>query len=53
MHFKTPKCAYPIAGVTDFLQGKKHVRRIDNSEVDFEAEKLPVTTEIVQLQPAM
>ena len=53
MHFKTAKCAYPIADVEDFLQGKKHVRRIDNSEVDFEVEKLPVTTEIVQLRPAM
>ena len=53
MHFKTPKCTYPIAEVTDFLKGKKHVRVIDDSEADFEAEKLPVTTEIVQLRPAM
>ena len=53
MHFKTPRCTYPIADVMNFLQGKKHVRRIDNSEVDFEVEKLPVTTEIVQLRPAM
>jgi hypothetical protein len=53
MHFRTPKCAYPIADVEDFLKGKKNVRRIDNSEVDFEAERLPVTTEIVLLQPPM
>jgi L-ascorbate metabolism protein UlaG (beta-lactamase superfamily) len=53
MHFRTPKCAYPIADVEDFLKGKKNVRRIDNSEVDFEAEKLPATTEIVLLQPSM
>ena len=53
MHFRTPKCAYPIADVDVFLKGKKKVRRIDNSEVDFEADKLPTTMEIVLLRPAM
>jgi L-ascorbate metabolism protein UlaG (beta-lactamase superfamily) len=53
MHYKTPKCTYPIAGVEDFLKGKNNVKRIDNSEVDFELENLPVTAEIVILQPAM
>lgn len=53
MHFKTPKCTYPIADVEDFLKGKKNVRRIDNSEVDFEVEKLPANTEILILHPSM
>jgi len=53
MHFKTPKCAYPIAGVEDFLKGKKNVRRAGSSEVEFEREKLPAVTEIVLLQPAL
>ena len=53
MHFKTPKCAYPIAGVEDFLRGKKDVRRVGGSEVDVEQEKLPAATEIVLLQPAL
>ena len=53
MHFKTPKCAYPIADVEDFLKSKENVRRIDNSEVDFERENLPAVTEIVLLGPAM
>jgi len=53
MHFKTPKCTYPIADVEDFLKGKKNVRRIDNSEVDFEVEKLPANTEILILRPSM
>jgi L-ascorbate metabolism protein UlaG (beta-lactamase superfamily) len=53
MHFKTPKCAYPIAGVEDFLKGKKNVRRVGNSEVEFEIEKLQAATEIVLLQPAL
>jgi len=53
MHFKTPKCAYPIAGVEDFLKGKKNVRKVMDSEVDLEQEKLPAATEIVLLQPAL
>ena len=53
MHFKTPRCAYPIAGVEDFLKGKKGVRGVRDSEVDLEQEKLPAATEIVLLQPAL
>ena len=53
MHFKTPKCAYTIAGVEDFLKGKKNVRRVGGSEVDFERKRLPAATEIVLLQPAL
>ena len=53
MHFKTPRCAYPIAGVEDFLKGKKGVRGVRDSEVDLEQEKLPAATEIVLLRPAL
>jgi L-ascorbate metabolism protein UlaG (beta-lactamase superfamily) len=53
MHFKTPKCAYPIAGIEGFLKGKKNVRKVMDSEVEFEREKLPAATEIVLLQPAL
>ena len=53
MHFKTPRCAFPIAGVEDFLNGKKNVRKVGGSEADFERERLPVATEIVLLQPAL
>jgi L-ascorbate metabolism protein UlaG (beta-lactamase superfamily) len=53
MHFKTPKCAYPIAGVEDFLKGKKNVRKVGGSEADFERKRLPVATEIMLLQPAL
>jgi L-ascorbate metabolism protein UlaG (beta-lactamase superfamily) len=52
MHFKTSKCAYPIADVEHFLKGKKTVRRVEDSEVDFERERLPATAEIVLLRPA-
>jgi L-ascorbate metabolism protein UlaG (beta-lactamase superfamily) len=53
MHFKTSKCAYPIAGVEDFLKGKKNVRKTMASEVEFQREELPIATEIVLLQPAL
>jgi len=53
MHFRTPKCAYPIAGVEDFLKGKKNVRRVGDSEAEFEREGLPAATEVVLLQPAL
>ena len=53
MHFKTPKCAYPIAGVEDFLRGKKDVRKAGDNEVEFEGEKLRAATEIVLLEPAL
>ena len=51
MHFKTPKCAYPIATVDDFLKNKKGVRRVDSSEIEFKFGELPATTEIVVLKP--
>jgi len=53
MHFKTPKCAYPIAGVEEFLKGKKGVRKVAGSDVEVEREDLPTGTEIVLLQPAL
>lgn len=53
MHFKTSKCAYPIAGVEDFLKGKRNVRKTTASEIEFHREKLPTVTEIVVLQPAV
>jgi L-ascorbate metabolism protein UlaG (beta-lactamase superfamily) len=53
MHFKTPKCAYPLVGVEDFLKGKRNVRKVGSSEVEFERGKLPAPTEIVLLQPAL
>jgi L-ascorbate metabolism protein UlaG (beta-lactamase superfamily) len=53
MHFKTSKCAYPISGVEDFLRGKQNVRKVGGSEVEFEREKLPTSTEIVLLEPAL
>jgi L-ascorbate metabolism protein UlaG (beta-lactamase superfamily) len=53
MHYKTPQCDFPIAGVEDFLAGKKNVKKLNSSEMEFKSGKLPETTEIVILQPAL
>ncbi len=53
MHFKTEKCTYPIATADEFLQGKKGVIKQNTSEVELKKDKLPATTEIVVLKPAL
>lgn len=53
MHYKTSKLDYPVAGVEDFLKGKKNVKKIDSSEVELKAGQLPGATEIVVLKHAM
>ena len=53
MHFKTGKCGYPIAGVDDFLKGRKNVRRIGVSEMEIRKEQLPAATETVVLEAAL
>lgn len=52
MHFKTPKCDFPISQVDDFLAGKPNVKRLNSSEAGFKASELPQNIEIVVLQPA-
>ncbi len=53
MHYNTSKCNYPIAGVDDFSKGKRNVKRLDASEVEFKAAELPAETQIVVLKPAL
>lgn len=53
MHYKTDKVSLPIVGVEDFLKGKKNVSRLDASEVEFKAGKLPAETQIVVLKSAL
>jgi len=53
MHFKNDKCAFPIAGVDEFLKGKKGVSRLDASEIEFKQAELPATTQIIVLKPAL
>ena len=51
MHFKTPQCTYPIAGVDDFLRNRENVKKMDSSEAEFRLEELPTVTEIIVLKP--
>ena len=53
MHYKNDRCAFPIADVDGFLQGKEGVSRLDTSEVEFKQGELPATTKIVVLKPAL
>jgi L-ascorbate metabolism protein UlaG (beta-lactamase superfamily) len=53
MHFKTTDCTYPLAGVENFLKGKKDVIQVEDSELEFEQERFPAATKIVLLQPAL
>ncbi|MDD4875551.1 MAG: MBL fold metallo-hydrolase [Dehalococcoidales bacterium] len=53
MHFQNDKCAFPIAGVDEFLKGKKDINQLDTSEVDLVQGELPITTTIIVLEPAL
>ena len=53
MHFKNSKCNFPIAGVEEFLRGKKDISQPDASEVEFRAGEMPPTTQIIVLKPAL
>lgn len=53
MHFKTDKCAFPIASVEEFVDGESNVRRPGTYGVRYTREDLPVETEIVVLEHAL
>lgn len=54
MHYKTDKCpSFPVTGVEPFLTGKKNVKRVDATEVEFTKGQLPSDTEIVVLKHAL
>jgi len=53
MHVSNKKCAFPIAGVEEFLKGKSNVKRTGASEAEFRKENLPAKTEIIVLEPAL
>jgi L-ascorbate metabolism protein UlaG (beta-lactamase superfamily) len=50
MHYKNSKVEYPLAGVDEFLKGKKNVRKLNSSAIEIRKETLPEETEIVVLQ---
>ncbi len=53
MHFKTPRCGFPLAVVEDFTKGKPAVKTLQASEAEIKKETLPKTPEIIVLQPAL
>jgi L-ascorbate metabolism protein UlaG (beta-lactamase superfamily) len=53
MHYRTEKSFPDIAGVDEFIKGKSNVTRQDSSEVEFKAGKLPATSQIIVLKPAL
>lgn len=53
MHFRTPKCDFPISGSGDFIRGKKDVKKMDSSQVELKLGELPAATEILVLKPAL
>ncbi len=53
MHYKNDRCAFPIAGVEEFLRGKKEVSRLDASQVEFKPGELPPSTKVIVLKPAL
>ncbi len=53
MHYKTPKCEFPIAPVEDFTKGKGGVRVEKAAEVEITKGALPEKPEILVLQHAL
>lgn len=53
MHFKTPKCDFPIDGVEIFTSNKRGVKTVDSAEIEITKEKLPKESEILVMQFAL
>lgn len=53
MHYKTAKCELPISGVEEFVKGKTNAKKAGTSEVEVNKNKLPATTEVWVLDPAL
>jgi len=53
MHYKTSKCAFPIAPVEDFIKGRKNVRILQESEIEIKKETLPPQPEIIVMQHSL
>lgn len=57
MHFRTPRVDTPkfgaIVGADEFLKGKQAVDRRNGSEAEFQAGRLPHSTQIIVLKPAL
>lgn len=53
VHFKTPRCGFPVAKVEEYTKGKSSVKALKSSELEMKKEALPKATEIIVLEPAL
>jgi L-ascorbate metabolism protein UlaG (beta-lactamase superfamily) len=53
MHFKTPKCEFPIGGVELFTSGKKRVTVVNEHEIEVTKDGLPEDGEIIVMKYAL
>lgn len=53
MHFSNEKCSFPIAGLEEFINGKKNVTRKGSSTLELDANKLPDEPCAVVLEPEL
>jgi hypothetical protein len=53
MHYRDERCDFPVAGVDEFLKGKKNVLMVNSSEIEFKVGKLPPEMQIIVLKPAL
>jgi L-ascorbate metabolism protein UlaG (beta-lactamase superfamily) len=53
MHYKTEKCAFPIANVEDFTKGFNQVKTLKGPELEIKKEGLPKSPEVIVLQHAL
>ncbi|MCE5313665.1 MAG: MBL fold metallo-hydrolase [Armatimonadota bacterium] len=53
MHYRTAKCAFDIAGVNEFTEGKPNVTLQKSSVLEVAAGQLPAAQQIIVLEPAL
>lgn len=53
MHYKTPKCDYPLSRIEEFLKDKRNVRKLNSTEAEYKKEQIPEEVEIVVLQHSL
>jgi L-ascorbate metabolism protein UlaG (beta-lactamase superfamily) len=53
MHYKTPKCEFPIAGIEAFTAGKKGIKMVNAYEIEVNKDNLPKEPEIIVMHYAL
>jgi len=53
MHYKTPKCEFPIAGIEAFVEGKKGIKMVNAYEIEVNKDSLPKEPEIIVMHYAL